>query len=73
MHILGIKDKKDLKNVVAFWVFRTIKYIIFALKTYNSWSIKAVCNNNNLKNFRDNHQTQKILKKNGLIKPMTSF
>lgn len=63
MHILGIKGKKDLKDVVAFWVFRTIKYIIFALKTYNSWSIKAVCNNNNLKILEIIIKLKKHLKK----------
>lgn len=54
MHTLGIKGKDDLKGMAAFWVFGIIKYVALALGTYNSWSVKVVCDDDNLRNIRDN-------------------
>lgn len=52
--MLGIEGKDDLKEVAAFWVFGSIKYTTLALGTYNSWFVKIVCDNNDLKNLRNN-------------------
>lgn len=37
-----------------FRIFRTIKSIEIALKIYNSYIIKVIYNNNDLKNFGNN-------------------
>lgn len=63
MLILGIENKEDLKNMAAFWVFQIIEYTALALKIYNFQFVKVVYDNNNLRNFRNNFQAQRILKK----------
>lgn len=62
MIIWSNKGKENLRRVAAFWVFGVIKYTAFtSLETYNSWSIKVACDNDDMRIIRENLQTRGIL------------
>ena len=63
MHTLGIEGTDDSKGVAAFCVFGIIEYIALTLGTYNSWSAKVICSDEDLKVLKENLQSRGILGK----------
>ena len=63
MHTLGIEGTDDSKGIAAFWVFGIIEYVALTLGTYNSWSAKVICSDEDLKVLKENLQSRGILGK----------